>query len=277
LLVQTDIPSLRKNNEMPGEPPLAQAGRLTQAGAARGTYDLIVWPETTVSVWIGADGRAERAASHGGPMLAIDALCRETHASILFGANRWTGPDQVTNAAMLVTPTGIESSNAKQRLVPFGERASYSEYLPFLSRLAPDPPVTPARQVHPMAIPILSVAAGERTVPARLEIGSIICFESCFRYPARTLSQSGARALFVLTNDEWFAGTNSPWEHAAMATVRAVENGIPVVQAANAGYSFAVDRYGRFVVSGAEPAAGSHPGLSRYGVAQAVAVNVPLP
>ena len=212
---------------------------------------------------------ATRDVQQGGAMRAIDRLCAETHASILFGANSWLGPRQVSNAAMLVTPQGGEFSNAKQRLVPFGERASYSQYLPFLSRLAPDPPVTPARAVHLLPLPLRS-APGQ--VLRTLNIGSIICFESCFRYPAHTLGRAGAQALFVLTNDEWFAGTNSPWEHVAMATVRAVENGVPVVQAANAGYSFAVDRYGRFVAN-----MSTNSNLSNYGVAQPVAVNVPLP
>ncbi len=52
----------------------------------------------------------------------------------------------------------------------------------------------------------------------------------------------------MLTNDEWAGGTSAPWEHAAMAALRAVENDAPVAQAANGGHSFAVDRRGRFMV-----------------------------
>ncbi len=56
--------------------------------------------------------------------------------------------------------------------------------------------------------------------------------------------------MFVLTNDEWFSGTEAPWQHAAMTAVRAVENRVPVVQAANGGYAVAVDAKGRFLAIG---------------------------
>jgi apolipoprotein N-acyltransferase len=46
--------------------------------------------------------------------------------------------------------------------------------------------------------------------------------------------------------------------------MRAVENGVWTVQSANGGYSFVVDRHGRFVVK------------SAFNKAQTLAVDVPL-
>jgi apolipoprotein N-acyltransferase len=122
------------------------------------------------------------------------------------------------------------------RVVPFGERAPFSEYaaLRWLNQLAPEPPIEPATSVKPLKL-------------NDINLGTLICFESCFSTPAKILKAQGARVLFVLTNDEWFAGTTAPWEHAAMSTLRAVENDISVAQSANGGYVFAIDARGRFI------------------------------
>ena len=78
-------------------------------------------------------------------------------------------------------------------------------------------------------------------------IGTIICFESYFPDPARTLVKKGAKMLFIITNDEWFKGTNAPWEHATMAILRAAENRVPVAQVANGGYTLLIDSRGRIL------------------------------
>lgn len=275
LLIQTNVPSWRKNDESGGESPYAQAWRLTRAGARRGQFDLIVWPETTASLWQppGAQ-RFLRDRERGAEMRGLDALCQELQTPMLFGAHRWVSPDELYNTAVLLTPSGEESFSAKQRLVPFGERASYSEYLPFLKRLSPSPEITPGTRTQTLSFRL--PRTGER-----LTLGNLICFESCFRYPAHRLARDGAQLLVTMTNDEWFAGTNSPWEHAAMATVRAVENGAAVAQVANAGYSFVVDPYGRFVVNRDNTVPATQmtaaQGLSTFGVAEALPVTVPLP
>ena len=97
-----------------------------------------------------------------------------------------------------------------------------------------------------------------------VKFGALICFESCFVSPASALRRDGAQALFVLTNDQWFSGTGAPWQHAAMAAMRAAENGVAVAQAGNGGYSFCVDRQGRFVIK------------SSLDTESAVAVSVPV-
>jgi apolipoprotein N-acyltransferase len=190
-------------------------------------------------------------------MRAVEALSRNLQTPVLSGMHSWRGRDQLRNEAVLVEPGGKKYGSAKQRLVPFGERAPWSEALPFLRRLAPSPAVSPGTGVNPLPLAISGTAASgtassgtaaSGTKIATAKLGTVVCFESCFRYPARALRRSGAQMLFVLTNDEWFHGTNAPWEHAAMLTVRAVENSVSLAQAANGGYTFAVDPRGRFMV-----------------------------
>ncbi len=53
--------------------------------------------------------------------------------------------------------------------------------------------------------------------------------------------------LVIITNDEYFKGTNAPWEHATMAVMRAAENQIPVAQVSNGGYTLLIDSQGRIL------------------------------
>lgn len=247
LLVQTNVSSLRKNVER-GESHFDQAERLTRRYLALGEKtNLIVWPETTATL-------APRS-SHGSRASGLLDKDDWHLAGLLMGAQDFKNGDRILNSATLISLDSdrrISAQNSgKQRVVPFGERAPFGEYLPLLNRLAPNPPVQPAKNVKTLKLNGTS-------------LGTLICFESCFPNPAKNLKVQGAEVLFVLTNDEWFAGTTAPWEHAAMSTLRAVENGVPVVQCANGGYSFVIDSLGRFQQ------------ISEYGRAQVLAASLRL-
>jgi len=104
----------------------------------------------------------------------------------------------------------------------------------------------------------------------------LICYEAIFPELARSALRHGARILVNITNDGWFGDTAAPFQHLAMARVRAVENRVWLIRCANTGISVAVDPAGRvmrriplgkrgtFVVSVPDsPAAGSF--YSQYG------------
>jgi apolipoprotein N-acyltransferase len=51
----------------------------------------------------------------------------------------------------------------------------------------------------------------------------------------------------VITNDGWFGESAGPRQHTALARLRAVECGVPVIRCANNGISFVCDERGRYL------------------------------
>jgi apolipoprotein N-acyltransferase len=74
----------------------------------------------------------------------------------------------------------------------------------------------------------------------------MICYEAIF--PGAAVDPADRPDVLVnVTNDAWFGDTPGPRQHLAQARVRAVEEGLPLVRAANNGISAIVDPYGRIV------------------------------
>ena len=79
--------------------------------------------------------------------------------------------------------------------------------------------------------------------------GALVCYEISFPSLARREVSGGAQMLVNITNDAWFGMSWGPYQHLAVATVRAMENRVPVLRAANTGISAIIDSRGRIVKS----------------------------
>jgi apolipoprotein N-acyltransferase len=123
----------------------------------------------------------------------------------------------------------------KVHLTPFGE---YLPFQDFLERQG-------LQQLTKVAGGFL---AGERrrqiSVPRAPGFLPLICYEIIF--PGEAVP-AGERPgwLINLTNDGWFGISTGPYQHFQQARVRAIEEGLPLVRAANTGISAVVDPVGR--------------------------------
>ncbi|MBC7740378.1 MAG: apolipoprotein N-acyltransferase, partial [Candidatus Saccharibacteria bacterium] len=90
--------------------------------------------------------------------------------------------------------------------------------------------------------------------PAVLDLGGklgqvlpLICYEAVFPQDLRGTVRPGW--LLQITNDAWFGTWTGPFQHAAQARLRAVEQGLPLVRVANTGVTQVVDARGRVTAS----------------------------
>ena len=125
----------------------------------------------------------------------------------------------------------------KLHLVPFGEFLPFQDWLEMLG-------LQQLTKVQGGFIP--------GTVRRALEIPNapsalpLICYEAIF---PETVATGRDRPGWIvnLTNDGWFGISTGPYQHLQQARLRAIEQGLPVVRAANTGISAVIDPMGRDV------------------------------
>jgi apolipoprotein N-acyltransferase len=83
-------------------------------------------------------------------------------------------------------------------------------------------------------------------VPGLPAAAPLICYEAIF--PGAIVQGAERPGLLLnVTNDGWFGNTSGPRQHLHQARVRAVEEGLPIIRAANNGISAVIDGHGRIV------------------------------
>lgn len=206
----------------------------------------VIWPETAMSYFLDHEPELRQAIAavtpKGGAVLT-GTLRAEPRTG--------TTPFRVWNSLQGIDPKGnVVVSFDKFHLVPFGE------YVP-LRWLLPIDKITPG-------MTDFSAGPGPRTleVPGAPPVSPLICYEAIF---PGAVTEDGKRPGWLLnvTNDAWFGESAGPYQHFFSARVRAVEEGLPLVRAANTGISAVIDPYGRIV--------------GRLGLGQRGVLDAPLP
>lgn len=190
---------------------------------------IIVWPESAVPYDI--DGQAE----------VRDYLAPAVPAAgvLLVGGDRYLFDREppVAHNTLFVLGDRAEVLDRydKVNLVPFGE------FLPLrgvLGRLG-------LRKLTEGSVDFRP-GEGRRSLhlPGLPPASPLICYEAAF--PAQATDPGDRPAWLVnITNDAWFGRSSGPYQHLAMARMRAVEEGLPLARAANTGISAVTDAYGR--------------------------------
>jgi apolipoprotein N-acyltransferase len=186
--------------------------------------DLIVWPETSIPVWLDEADVAIGMISRALPQTPVIAGLQRADRLRFF------------NTAVVIDDGYVTDFYDKAQLVPFGE------YLPFgglLSKLG-----------------IYGLAANEgggfsRGVGMRtLQVGDVgraqilICYEGIFPHLAGATKERPA-FFALITNDGWFGNWAGPRQHLVQAQFRSLEQGIPMLRSANTGISAIIDARGR--------------------------------
>jgi len=159
--------------------------------------------------------------------------------------------ERVYDSAFLMDSSGILGSRYdKSHLVPFGEyipfRALIGSVFNALALGLASQEATPGP--GPRALSLLVPAPGaSNSSPRAVKVGLPICYELLFPDLVRRFSRDGARVLFAITNDAWYGRTGAPYQFLAMTVLRAAENRLWIVRAANSGVSAIIDDRGRIV------------------------------
>ena len=198
--------------------------------------ELIVFPETAMTFYL-------KSSIYEQFNEQVHGLTAEAGVPLLTGALGFrAGRREVYNSAFLLVPEqGIVDAYSKMHLVPFGEYLPLPSLFSFLGSLTGAiGSLTPGEKLTVMPV-----------TGSDMQIGTVICYESIFPDLVRRFSLNGANVLVVMTNDAWFGTSSAPSQHFSMAVLRAVENGMPVIRAANTGISGFISATGK--VYGATP------------------------
>jgi len=225
-IVQPNVPQSEKWRPENRSRQLAQLVELSR----RPGFDrlaAVVWPETASPFVI----------EPGSPALQVMARAVPPGGYLLTGAARSTKrpEDGVWNSLLVIDATGaILATYDKVHLVPLGE------YIPFHRQLAPVSGFI-GRGSFEEGESRLTI--GLPSLPA---FSPVICYEVIF---PGAVSDPAHRPAWLLnvTNDAWYGFSSGPFQHFAIARVRAIEEGLPLVRATNNGISAVVDAYGRVV------------------------------
>jgi len=226
-LIQANIPQEQKWDPGRAVSIFDRYLTMTRDAVSQGAQ-FVLWPESSTPFYYEEDPRGAEA---------IRRLVRESGTPLLFGSDqveRDRAGDRYYNAAFMLDQTGATAAvYRKMYLVPFGEYVPFKQLLYF---------------VGPLVGGVSDFSRG--TVVTMLPVhghmaNTGICYEVVYPDLMRTAVRTGSELLTTITNDAWYGTSSAPFQHFAMASMRAIEEGRYLARAANTGISGIVDPYGR--------------------------------
>jgi len=195
--------------------------------AAKSRPGLIVWPEAAIPFYYSLDKKNSTL---------IKNIVETTKIPLLLGSPYGEFKSQkrvLYNSAYLIGANGETIGRYdKIHLVPFGEFVPFKKLLWFVSKMVE-------------GIGEFGRGEGDRVFDLNgTKLAVSICYEITFPDLVRRPILHGAEFLVNITNDAWFGKSAASYQHMDMAALRAVENRVAIVRAANTGISGTIDPTG---------------------------------
>jgi apolipoprotein N-acyltransferase len=240
-------PNIEQTNKWREDLRLAQLTKFLELSRSAGNPPPtdVIWPETAMPYFLAQEPRLRRVLADVVP----------PGGALITGSLRSTGPSEIPprlwNSLHALDAAGtVTATYDKFHLVPFGE------FMPLRSVIG----------IAKLTQGGVDFSAGPGpqtlTLPGLPPFSPLICYEVIF--PGEVVAAGDRpRWLLNVTNDAWFGISSGPHQHFSSARLRAVEEGLPLVRAANTGISGIIDAYGRVIAV---------LGLGRQGI-----VDGPLP
>ncbi len=223
-IVQPNTPQDEKWQRDKMEGHFRDALGLSRAHGGEPKETIIIWPETTLSPYFLEKRRDDIAKVLKGykndVILLSGALQHDRENSAYY------------NSLLTIDKNGaIGNTYNKSHLVPFGE------YIPF-------------QDIIPLKTITQFQGFEKGNGPANMSVfndttySPLICYEILFPHKA-TADQTHPDLIVNITNDAWYGDSAGPRQHLAKAQFRAIEEGIPVLRAANTGISAIINYNGK--------------------------------
>ncbi|MCK5002434.1 MAG: apolipoprotein N-acyltransferase [Gammaproteobacteria bacterium] len=210
-LIQGNVPQSLKWKQESKYPTLQ---RYKQLSLEQKDVDLIIWPETAMP------GFQHRLKSY---IAGLSRAMQKTETDLLAGVFiRDFDTGRYYNS--LINVNGGEYR--KRHLVPLGEYVPLRSLIGFVNSF--------------VKIPMSDIDSGDYEQAllqaAGQPLGVSICFEDAFARDVRK-DLPEATLLVNVSNDAWFDGSIEPFQHHAIARMRALESGRFMLRATNTGIS----------------------------------------
>lgn len=188
--------------------------------AAQSDSDITIWPESSVPFQIDREPAVREK---------IGSVTPEGKITVTSSTRMQGNYEKIWNSLYVIdSNSNVLDTYDKHHLVPFGE------YVPFRN-------ILPIDKVTPGMMDFSAGKEGKTITANGMKFLPLICYEIIFPHYA-----NGDYDFIVnTTNDAWFGNSTGPQQHLAMAQMRAIEQGRPVLRAANTGVSAVIDPFGR--------------------------------
>ena len=282
-VIQTNVPQDNKTHRTDEQDLIdfKDMVKLTrQAADTKPTPDLIVWPETMVPVAlnpVAVDYFTHVNSYYSGGEAYheyIRQLASQVGTNLLVGAPAWEGFVQETfpdggvgpvpkpryNSAYLYYADGEQDllRYDKMHRVPFGEYIPWVNAVPWLKSLFIKL-FTPYSQDYSLAggedltvfdVHAMTLEKNDKSKSSVVHVVTPICYEDVLGRVVRRLVYSpdgSKRADLVvnLTNSAWYPGGRQQPQQLQIATLRSIENRVPMARSVNGGISGFIDSLGR--------------------------------